>query len=525
MPRMPQAPPPGVVRSATPEATPGRWWDMNNMRWRGGVLQPIGGNVLLPGTGVSDTPRDVLTWHDKSYTRWAAFGTDSKLYAYNFSLQTLHDITPTGVGPLNPPGAPDGYGLGYYGTDAYGTSRDPGDIGPQDVSGLMGDMWSLATFGELLLVVPTQDGRLFVWNPETPTTLPTVVASAPTNNRAVTVTDQRSAVLLGAGGDPRNIAWSDTEDYTVWAPDITNLAGSKYLVTQALAFNAVKVPQGILIFTSNDVHLMNYVGPPYAYGISVVANGCGPISLRAPIAIGSYVAWPGVQSFWVFNGNVIPLICDVGDWFYSLVNRSMAGRIFGSPNPAFAELWWDWPDEGSSECNRYIVLGFVTPGLPYAQPNRPWMIGERARTAGDPAGTMDLPIMGGVSGDGGGLFLHEYGTLSDGVSRAASGAIYAETGAIELGEGDNRFDVTQIVFDAASTPAGPNDGGIGFRFFVREQPYDQNEHDTGLYTAIHNGLVDCRFSGRTARMRIEALNDQPWALGKPRLVVRKGGRR
>ena len=58
------------------------------------------------------------TWHDNSKIRWAAYGTDDKLYAYRFDTDTCYDITPAGVGALDPPGALDGYGLGDYGADA-----------------------------------------------------------------------------------------------------------------------------------------------------------------------------------------------------------------------------------------------------------------------------------------------------------------------------------------------------------------------------------------------------------------------
>ena len=514
MPRATQAPPAGVVRNATPEATPGRWWDCNNIRFRAGQVQPIGGSVAQPGTAVADLPRDLLTWHDNAHVRWAAFGTDSRLYAYRYDLQTLYDITPAGVGALDPPGAVVGYGLADYGEAAYGTARDPADIGPTDISATMGDIWSLDTFGEDLLVVPTQDGHLFRWSPLTPATVAVVVAGAPDQNRGVIVTDQRHVVLLGAGGDPRNIAWSDQENPSDWVPTVSNLAGSKLLATQAYAMTAYKVSDGVLIFTSNDVHKMTYVGTPYAYGITQIATGCGPMSLRAVVGIGSFLAWPGLQTFWAYNGNVQAMACDVGDWFFSLVNRSMIGRVFGSPNPSFSELWWDWPDEGSNECNRYIAVN-------YSDQGRPWTIGMRSRTAGDPSGTMDLPVMGGPLDAGGSLFLHEYGWSDNGAVRAATGGIYAESGNITAGESDKRYHVTQVVLDVAG-----DDGIVGFRFFPREEPGDvESEYDTGLYTEIHAGLMDVRFSGRCTRMRIEAVNDGPWSIGRTRLLMKGGGSR
>ena len=514
MPRVAQAPPPGVVRGATPDAVPGRWFDCNNIRWRGGVLQPIGGNVLLPNSDVSDLPRDLLTWHDNSYKRWAAFGTDTKLYAFDFSLQVLYDITPSGVGGLEPPGARVGYGMSTYGMSTYGTARDASDIGPQDIAADQGDRWSMDTFGELLLVVPTQDGHLFVWDPNTPGTPAVVVPEAPANNRGVIVTDQRHVVLLGAGGDPRMIAWSDQENMHVWAPDVTNLAGDKRLQTQSYAMTAIKVSDGILIFTANDCHKMGYVGAPYAYGIVQIGVGCGPISQRAVISVGSLVAWPSMQSFWAYAGNVQPLACDVQDWFYSLVNRQMVGRVFASPNLGFSELWWDFADESSLECNRYI-------GVNYNDQGKPWIIGQRSRTAGDLSGTMDYPILGGPSGAGGGLYLHEYGWLSDGLPRAANGEVYAESASITLGEGDKRYNVTQLVFDASTDP----NAAFGYRFLTKEQPFDTTETDTGLYTVIHNGLMDVRFSGRTVRMRLEATADTTFGVGRPRLEIRPAGRR
>ena len=118
MPRLAEAPPPGVVRQATPDAVPGRWYDLNNMRWRGNVLQPVGGNQMMPGSNVTTgPPLDVITWHDNFFVRWAAFGTASHLYAYDFETSTVYDITPTGIGTIGGPSTRYGYGMGAYGAE------------------------------------------------------------------------------------------------------------------------------------------------------------------------------------------------------------------------------------------------------------------------------------------------------------------------------------------------------------------------------------------------------------------------
>jgi hypothetical protein len=518
MPRVTELPPPGIVRQSTSEASAGRWFDSQNIRWRGGVTVPIGGNQIISNSSVADLPRDVITWHDNLYQRWAAFGTDTHLWAYLFDTQTLYDITPTGAPPILPPGYNSGYGLGNYSVGVYGISSDAGGpIGPPGILGHPTDWWSMDTFGELLVVVPTQDGHLYSWDPKTPTTVATQVLNAPTNNRGVIVTDQRHVVLYGSDGDPRKVAWSDQENMTVWTPNVTNLAGDKQLVTSAAALTAVKVAAGILLFTTNDVHLMSYVGAPYAYGIVQIGAGCGPISPRAVAGAGSFVAWMSNQNFWSYNGNVQPLNCDVKNWFFSVLKAGSAGRLFGSANPQFAELWWDFPDETSStgENNRYIAMNYTNqPGY--------WLIGKRNRTAGDRIGTLDFPVLGGPNSTGGALFQHESGYTDNGTPRASNGDVWVESGSINGGEGNNRLHIKQVVFDATSSPTlSPP---FGFRFASAEEPWDTTT-DTGLYREVHDGLMDVRFSGRSIRMRIEGLVDGPFSVGRNRLILRQGGSR
>jgi len=507
--RIPLFPKPGVYRGATADVSATRWFDMNLMRWRGDQLQPIGGWAGIPGIALAGAGRDMLSWHDNAGKRWLAIGTDTQLWVYEFDTQTLTNITPAGVGPLSPPGAAIGYGLADYGEDAFGTARDPADIGVVDISPIQGDMWSLALYGQDLLILPTQDGRLFRWSPATPATPPAIVTNAPTANAAVAVTDQRSIVLIGAAGNARNVAWSDLENTTVWTPAVTNLAGDKMLETEGRPLNVVRIPSGMLIFTDTDVHLMRYVGPPYAYGIVKVGSNCGPVSRRAIAQTGNVTTWMSTQTFWAYDGSLTPLQCDVGDWLFSLMNRDMAGRVFAAANPAFNEVWFFWPDEGAQECNRYVGVG--------GQAASQWIIGQLNRTAADQWSAMTRPMMADQTGH---VLMHEYGWTDDGAPR--DGTIFVETGTVALDQSeDTRFTIKQIVQDFT----GPADR-VGYRFFVWEEP-NGPEYDTGTFR-LHNdsGRTDigAGFSCRGMRMRIEALSDGPFAIGRTRLIARPGGK-
>ena len=183
--RVTQSPPPGIVRESTSEATPGRWWDANNIRWRGGAIVPIGGSAALTGSDVSSIPRDIVTWHDNKYQRWAAFGTDTNLYAFLFDTGTLYIITPTGAPTgscrrATSSGFPASGAMAMASTASAKLSRWPDRTSrTARRSRPTGGRWIPSA--KLLVVVPTQDGHLYVWDPKTPGTPATQVLDAPTN--------------------------------------------------------------------------------------------------------------------------------------------------------------------------------------------------------------------------------------------------------------------------------------------------------------------------------------------------------
>jgi hypothetical protein len=177
-------------------------------------------------------------------------------------------------------------------------------------------------------------------------------------------------------------------------------------------------------------------------------------------------------------------------------------------------MWWDWPDTSSTECNRYLAVN-------YNDPRQPWTIGQRTRTAGYAVGSTDAPVLAGPLNGGGALFLHEYGWTDNGAPRASAGEIWAESGAIVNAEGDKRFNCTGLTYDADTDTGVQN---LGYQFKTREQPASA-EAATQLYTAVHDGLMDMRWSARTARMRMQAIVDADFSVGRPRLKMASAGYR
>jgi hypothetical protein len=165
------------------------------------------------------------------------------------------------------------------------------------------DHWSFASFGQDLLGVCSSDGRLLHLAPTTGVVPKMDVPSnAPIDNTAVAVTAERAVVLLGAGGNPRRVAWSDLEDYNGWTFNVsTGQSGYIDLEASSPIITGVRVKEGILILTQHECFLMRYVGAPYFYGVEKL----GATTFSSPNAIssgGPYTVWFGEEGFWVYSG-------------------------------------------------------------------------------------------------------------------------------------------------------------------------------------------------------------------------------
>jgi hypothetical protein len=277
------------------------------------------------------------------------------------------------------------------------------------------------------------------------------------------------------------------------------------LKSTGTAIAARRVAQGVLIWCDDDVHLLTFVGAPYAYGLAKVGAGCGPIGPNAMCAMVGRTVWMGQQSFWQFDGIPRPLPMDVTDYVFSNINRQTQGRTVCAHNGEFPEIWWLWPDESSIEPNRYVSWNYA---------DNICQTGFLPRTGITEPAAFGLPLMGDVAGF---VYQHEQGWTDNGNPRF--GQIYCETGDIQLAEGDNGICVRSVIPDAI------NLNNIQFHFRGQWEPEDVLE-DYGVYPYERtDGIIDALFEARAIRMRVEAAADGPWTLGRVRLDMVAGAGR
>lgn len=480
--------PPGVVRGGTVYDSRGRWYDSNLVRWCDGpndkpVLQPWGGFAVLSNAtaaAVGSKPvRGLFAWRRAAGTAYIAIGTYGKLFVYTGT--TLSDVTPSSSWTS---GAADASGTFYARVEA--TS------------------WQFDVRGEDLFAVSTADQELRTWDSSVGVgTVAATVTNSPACLACV-VTPENFLVALAASGDGRLIKWADQDDTTVWTDLPSNQAGDFTLSGKGNILAGQRGRDETLIWTDTDLWAMRYQGLPLVYRFDRLGADCGAISRRSMAVIDGKALWMGTRGFYQYDGFVRPLPCDVGDFVFNRLNRAQASKICAVPNTDFGEVTWFYPSGGGTpENDSYVSYNYVK-GY--------WSLGGLPRTAGIDRGFLEYPIM---ADDDGTVYEHENGTAYTDEGEGSPYTLYAESGPIEIGEGDNVMMIRQYVPDEETV------GEVNTRLYTRFYP-TASETTNGPYTNANP--TDIRLTARQVRIRHTQVT-AGWRVGTPRLEVVPGGLR
>ena len=485
--------PPGVYRNGTEYQSAGRWHDANLVRWYENTLRPVNGWRSKSASTVTGACRAIITWRDNDADSYIGLGTHSKLFAMDV-LGVLKDITPTGftTGFIDATST-TGYGKNLYGSFAYGVPRP--DTGSADIA----TTWSLDTWGEYLVACSNYDGKIYEWQLGFATpTLAAVITNAPVSNTAILVTAERFLFALGASGNPRKVKWCDQENNTQWTPAGDNLAGDYDLASPGTLIAGKRVKGVNLLFTDVDVHTAQYVGAPFVYGFEKAGSGCGLISAQAVAAIDTAAIWMSKSGFFIYDGYVKPLPCDVSDFVFSNINFDQRTKIVAVHNSKFGEIWWFYPSNAGLENDSYVTFNYR---------ENHWNVGSLVRLCGTDAGVFTLPLM---VDDGGEVYEHEVGFAYD------SASLYAESGPVQLGNGDNIMSVRQVVPDEQTL------GEAVVSFKTRNYPTG-TQSTFGPYTAANP--TDVRFAARQVNVKVTGNTLADWRIGVMRLDAVPSGKR
>lgn len=481
--------PPGQYRNGTELQSAGRWRDANLVRFHDGTIRPVGGWAAWSSASISGVPRGSHIWRSNNGLEYVATGTHDGLFVYT-TPGTIGTLTPAGLTAGSESAATvSGFGSGTFGSGLFGNI----------IAGVDSEatVWHLDNWGENLIACNAADGKIYEWTPPTIAAL-SAITNAPTDCLGALVTEERILFALGASGNPRLVAWSDQEDNTTWTASATNQAGDFELQTNGQIMQGIRAEGSVLILTDTDAHTASYVGPNDVYSFARVGSACGAISRASAVTVDRGTFWMGDQDFFVYNGQVETIPCDVADFVFGDINRQQKTKIWGYANQDWSEIWWFYPSNSSNEVDRYVI---------YNHSENHWATGSLCRTTGAHSTRYGGPIWFDESGDG---YLHESGTLH------GSDTPYAESGPLISNDGDNVISLNHLY------PDEKTQGDATVSFKTRFYPNGE-EREYGPYTL--SAPTSVRFSGRQFRIRVTDNTDGDWRVGVMRLPMQVRGRR
>jgi hypothetical protein len=390
-------------------------------------------------------------------------------------------------------------------------------------------LWMHDNFGEDL-ILNVMNGGIFYWDS----------SGGLSNNRAVAISDlagantspavatqimvsdvDRHIIAFGCDPvdnpgvqDPLLIRFSSQESATDWNPTALNTAGDLRIGSGSKIIRAVETRQQTIVFTDTSLHAMQYLGPPFTFGVQKISENITLQSPNAAIAVDDRIFWMGRNEFYLYEGTVNRLPCTVRDFVFNNFNFDQAEKVFAAANTANSEIWWFYPSASSSENDRYVSFNYL---------EQAWSYGNLARTAWLDRGVEALPIAANTDKR---LYNHEIG-FDDGSTVPASPIeAFVLSSPIDLGDGE------QFVFMRRMIP------DLDFRNSTAETPSVDvttriRNFNGGNYLRTTTSTVDesteqihLRLRGRQFSMRVASDGEGVgWRLGSMRYDLRPDGRR
>jgi len=322
--------------------------------------------------------------------------------------------------------------------------------------------------------------------------------------------------------DPMLIRWGDQESLTDWYPSATNQAGSIRLSHGSQIIAVQQTRQEVLVWTDSALFSVQFLGAPLVWGSQILADNTSIIGPNATAIASGVTYWMGTDKFYVYNGRVNTLRCDLRRHVFGNINKTQNFQVFAGTNEGFNEVWWWYCSAGSTVVDSYVVYNYA---------EDVWYYGTMARTAWSDSGLRQYPQAATYNYN---IVDHEFGVDDNETGTVTAINAYIESAEFDIEDGEHFGFVWRMVPDltfegsTANTPQvtmtmyGMNGSGSGFNTEASKAVARTSTVTIEQFTNI----IYTRIRGRQMIMKIES--DQlgcTWQLGAPRIDLRPDGRR
>ena len=421
----------------------------------------------------------------------------------------------------------NGWGAGTWGRGGWGTATVL-------TAGNTLRLWSQDNYGEDLVFV-VRNGGVYYWDASFGLTARGVTlaslstdSTTPTLASQVMVSDRdRHVIAFGAnqGGvsaqDPLVVRFSSQEDPFTWTASATNTAGELRLGSGSAIVKAVETKREIIIFTDTAMYSLQFVGPPYTFGVQQISSNTSIMGYNSAVAIDDTVIWMGDSEFYVYSGKTDVLLCPLKEYVFDDFNFDERDKVYAGVNSEYNEVTWFYPSASSNENDRYVTFNYK---------EQVWTYGVMSRTAWLDHGVRTYPQAASTDRY---LYNHELG-LDDGSTNPPTPLnAYIESSPFDIGEGE-RFSFIRRIIPDVSFQNATNTPRLDMT--LKAQDYPGSNYVTGPSSEVirsatvpveqYTPVKDVRLRGRSVILRIESNRvGTGWRLGSPRIEIQIDGRR
>jgi len=409
-----------------------------------------------------------------------------------------------------------GWGAGTYSRGTWGSAATT------VAGGGSLRLWRQDNFGDDLLF-NIRDGAIYYWDKSLSLSsrgvdLTSLSSSAPSVARQIMVSDRDRHVLAfgcnpfgSSTQDKLLIRFSDQESLTDWEPTATNTAGDLLVGVGSEIIAAVETRREIIVITDESVHSVQFIGPPFTFGINQVSTGITIAGPNAAVAVNDLIFWMGSNRFYVYDGQVNVLPCTVRDTVFNDFDLTQGEKTYAAINSEFGEVTWFYSSNGSSINDKYVTYNFV---------EKVWYYGTISRTAWIDRGIKDYPVGAAPNGY---LYNHEDGLDDDGSPMTA----YIESSPIEIQDGESFALIRKLIPDISFLDSASG-ASKEATFTLKAEDFPGTGYTRSYASTVTDSDTQdfVRLRGRAVGLRVESTNlNMTWRLGSPRIDIRQDGRR
>tara|TARA_R100000664_G_scaffold25546_1_gene35569 strand:+ start:1746 stop:3572 length:1827 start_codon:yes stop_codon:yes gene_type:complete len=418
-----------------------------------------------------------------------------------------------------------GWGTDAWNVSTWGTPRSTSNVT------LEARQWSLDNFGQILIAT-VLNGGAFEWDPDDGvSTRAVAITNAPTRSRLSLVSTPDRHVLffgtqptIGSGNaqDDLLLRFSSQEDRNTYQPTAENTAGSLRIADGSRIVAAERSRGQILVWTDTSLHGLQFIGPPFTFGLRQLGQNCGIVGSHAGVDINGVSYWMSQDSFFLFDGSIKKLPCTVEQFIFNNLNVTGAENAFAGHNGEFNEIMWFYPRTGSDTINAIVAYNYI---------ERTWWTGTLDRTTwidrevyANPVATDYLPTtiannetISGLTDGATQLFLHETGNNGDGEAITA----FVKSGVVQIGEGNDFAFVSKLIPDIED-----QEGTLNAKLEFKNYPNNSTSVTKTLTFQDNTDFVSLRGRGREFTVNVVSnTTGTAWRLGTQRFDIQPDGRR